>query len=91
MRGAAVGGGVPFQGAVKFLILFNFGIWLGLQIIFGKFILGDASVTQYLGLIPGLVLAKAWIWQVFTYQFLHSLDPLHIIFNMLILWWFGSE
>jgi len=31
------------------------------------------------------------IWQPFTYLFLHSIDdPLHIVFNMLMLWMFGS-
>jgi membrane associated rhomboid family serine protease len=31
-----------------------------------------------------------WPWQVLTYAFLHG-DPLHLFFNMLGLWMFGSE
>lgn len=92
MRGAAIGSGIPFRGAVKALIIINVAIWLILQVVVGKLILGNMGIiTQYLGLIPGLVIGKGFIWQVFSYQFLHSLDPFHILFNMLILWWFGAE
>jgi membrane associated rhomboid family serine protease len=32
------------------------------------------------------------VWRLVTHAFLHSpSDPLHIIFNMLFLWWFGNE
>lgn len=35
------------------------------------------------------------IWRLVTYAFLHSTDPggffFHIVFNMLFLWWFGSD
>jgi membrane associated rhomboid family serine protease len=32
------------------------------------------------------------VWRLLTYAFLHSvLAPLHIVFNMLFLWWFGSD
>ena len=88
----AMGAGIPFKGAVKILIITNAVIWLGFQVILGKLILGqEGMITQVLGLIPGLVIGKGWVWQIFTYQFLHAIDPFHILFNMLILWWFGSE
>ncbi len=33
------------------------------------------------------------VWRLVTYAFLHSTDGffLHIVFNMLFLWWFGSD
>lgn len=32
------------------------------------------------------------IWRLLSYAFLHDpSDPLHILFNMLFLWWFGSD
>lgn len=32
------------------------------------------------------------IWRLLTHAFLHSTDtPYHILFNMLFLWWFGSD
>lgn len=46
-------------------------------------------LSVYLGFVP-LALLHGWIWQPFTYAFLHG-DILHILFNMLILWSIGSE
>lgn len=35
---------------------------------------------------------RLWLWQLISYMFLHSLyDPWHLIFNMLVLWMFGSD
>src|ERR1043166_3951463 len=33
------------------------------------------------------------VWRLVTYSFLHSTEGLflHIVFNMLFLWWFGSD
>ena len=42
------------------------------------------------GLVPLLVIKKLFLWQPFTYLFLHG-DIFHILFNMLVLWMFGSE
>ncbi len=43
-------------------------------------------------LYPPDAIGNFWIWQLVTYMFLHSLtDPWHLIFNMLVLWMFGSE
>ena len=42
--------------------------------------------------MPGAVIFRAKIWQLFTYLFLH--DPYgfqHILFNMLSLWMFGKD
>jgi len=52
-----------------------------------------ASVIQWLGLRP-----TAWrhlaplvpVWQLFTYGFLHSIDPFHVAMNMLTLYFFGT-
>jgi membrane associated rhomboid family serine protease len=44
------------------------------------------------GLIPNAVLTGPLVYQVVTYMFLHSPSSfLHIFFNMLMLWMFGSE
>lgn len=92
MRGQVMGSRIPFTGAIKALVIANLSIWLVVQVIIGKLILGQGFlITQYLGLVPQLIINKFFVWQVFTYQFLHSLDPIHILFNMLILWMFGAE
>src|SRR5262245_55128238 len=83
------------QGQVwKWLILINvilFVVQLGTRPanLVGVFDLGP--VTDTLCLIPQAVL-NGEVWRLLTYAFLH--DPgslLHIVFNMLFLWWFGSS
>jgi membrane associated rhomboid family serine protease len=56
-----------------------------LPTVFGGFQLDD-----YLGLVPARVAIDHWYWQFVTYIFLHG-HPLHILLNMLILWYFGAE
>ncbi len=35
---------------------------------------------------------RGQVWRLITYSFLHSTGtPYHILFNMLFLWWFGSD
>ena len=43
-----------------------------------------------LGLNPAIVWNDYFVWQVFTYIFLHG-GMTHIIFNLLALWMFGGE
>ena len=50
----------------------------------------DFYLKELLGLVPALVKEKGWIWQFVTYIFMHG-HPLHLLLNMLILWYFGSE
>ena len=44
----------------------------------------------WLGLWPNAVLHSLWIWQLFSYMFLHA-GVGHILFNMLTLWMMGGE
>jgi membrane associated rhomboid family serine protease len=44
----------------------------------------------WLGLTPYLVTHKAYLWQPFTYLFLHG-NLMHILFNLFALWMFGSD
>lgn len=68
---------------VRFLILSNVTIF-AVQYIFNL----DALLAFNFGLVPQLFFAGK-IWQVFTYMFLHA-NFMHILFNMLALWMFGS-
>lgn len=48
--------------------------------------------TKLFWLYPPDTFGNFWIWQLVTYMFLHSInDPWHLIFNMLVLWMFGTE
>src|SRR6185503_14281834 len=42
------------------------------------------------GLSAGGVFKQFKIWQLFTYQFLHG-GVMHLLFNMLTLWMFGTQ
>lgn len=75
---------------VKFLILINAGVFL-LQIIL-RFSGLEKGFAHFFGLVPVLISRKSMLWQFFTYMFLHSVRfPLHILFNMFLLWMFGSD
>ncbi|NUN06939.1 MAG: rhomboid family intramembrane serine protease [Bdellovibrio sp.] len=79
----------PMTPAVKWLLIINVAIWFVLQVILEGFL--RFPVTQYLAMFPGKVLFDFQIWQIFSYMFLHSMQVTHILFNMLMLWFFGAE
>jgi len=51
---------------------------------------GQDSFTSTFALTPWKVIHNGAVWQLVTYIFLHA-NLLHILFNMLGLWMFGSE
>ena len=77
-------GGLP--NGIKWLLIINIGVFL-LQ-SFGGETLG--TVFSYLVLIPEAVVKLFFIWQPFTYMFLHG-GIGHVLWNMLALWMFGTE
>jgi len=46
-------------------------------------------IIYFLGLVPVKVLGSGWLWQIFTYLFVHG-GFWHFFFNMLMLWIFGG-
>jgi membrane associated rhomboid family serine protease len=74
---------------VKWLLIANIGIW-ALDLICG--LSGYDGIFSPFRLTPLDVVRRLEIWQLVTYMFLHSVtSPMHILFNMLALWMFGSE
>lgn len=73
--------------AVKWLIIINI-------ILFALEVFSNATphhvVWGPLGLTPVHVLREGHVWQLLTYAFLH-IDIMHLLFNMLFLYWFGRE
>ena len=55
-------------------------------------LLTNGTLTRVLDLNVEAVVFHGEIWRLLTYAFLHDPgDLLHILFNMLFLWWFGNE
>jgi membrane associated rhomboid family serine protease len=80
-------GGGSVTPAVKFLLIANVGMFVVQTVIdLGT----DFPLSLYLGLVPQLVLNQFYLWQLFTYQFLHG-GLFHLLFNMLALWMFGCD
>jgi membrane associated rhomboid family serine protease len=72
----------PLSTALKLLIATNVALFFAQKLVPG--------VTETLGLVPAAVLGSLHVWQLVTYMFLHG-GLLHILFNMLALWMFGTE
>jgi membrane associated rhomboid family serine protease len=71
--------------AVKIIII-ACAVTFFVQIIIGR------AFTEKFGLTPADITQHGYIWQLATYIFLHDTGTiLHILFNMLGLWMFGSE
>jgi len=76
---------------VKRIIIANAIVYVGLILIVQRYFLPEPYFFRYLGLTPGAFIFDFFLWQPFTYMFIHSYSFFHILFNMLILWMFGSE
>ena len=78
-----------FPVAVKWLLISNFTIFV---INFLARAYGGEWIFYPFGLVPEMVVYKGAIWQLVSYMFLHStLGFMHILFNMLTLWSFGTD
>ena len=83
------GFGSSLPSGVRWLLIMNVALFV-LNFALDRMGLGGFFV--FFRLTPALVLRSGMIWQLVTYMFLHStVDPLHILFNMLALWMIGSE
>jgi membrane associated rhomboid family serine protease len=80
-------GGGNVTPAVKFLLIVNVGVFI-VQTLVGSAL--DFRMAYYLGLVPPLILQNLYLWQLFTYQFLHG-GMVHLLFNMLAVWMFGCD
>lgn len=73
---------------VRWLIYINLLVWIAVTLIgvFSQELFGWVAL-----LFPctPLAILRGWVWQFLTYMFLH-IDPFHVFFNMLMLWFIGT-
>lgn len=77
--------------AVKTILLINVGVFIFFLLV--QLLNLDRLASVLLGLLmitPGLALGRLLIWQFVSYMFIH-LEPFHLLFNMIILWFFAPE
>jgi membrane associated rhomboid family serine protease len=83
---------VSFEGSgalvTKTLVAINVGIYL-LELALGGTINGTNNRIYREGVLYGPLVADGEWWRLFTSMFLHY-GPIHLLFNMLALWWFGA-
>ena len=72
----------------KAIIAINVGVYL-LELAAGGQINGTGNEIYREGVLYGPVVANGDYWRLFTSMFLHY-GPIHLLFNMLALWWFGG-
>jgi membrane associated rhomboid family serine protease len=72
----------PISTALKTIIAANVAMFLITTFV--------PQLRITLGLVPAWVLRDGRVWTLVTYMFVHA-DTLHILFNMLILWFIGAE
>ena len=76
-------GGRGITPAIKLLLIVN-------TVVFAIQSFTDERITWLFGLVPRLIWQDHYVWQLFTYQFLHG-GLFHLLFNMLALWMFGCD
>jgi len=72
------------------LIYVNLAVFLAFRVVYVIFFLTgtNSSLIQWFQLPSGISLLLRQPWSLVTYMFLHF-DFLHILFNLLVLYWFG--
>ncbi len=71
------------------LIAVNVLIYFGMTTQPGAFAVGAGGITDHFGLTGGAVADGQW-YRLLTSGFLHAQNPLHVGFNMYILWFLGN-
>jgi membrane associated rhomboid family serine protease len=82
---------MPLTYLVRLLMIINVVIWFVGIVILEQYFLEKPYLSEFLGLAPYDVVKRFFIWQPVTYLFIHSSNPMPIIFNLLLLWMMGGQ
>jgi membrane associated rhomboid family serine protease len=80
-------GGAWFSGVApvcRTLILINVAVFLA------QWIFRDLDLGRYLPANSDDIFHRGWVWELITAAFYHE-APIHLLFNMIVLWWVGRE
>ncbi|MFH0793829.1 MAG: rhomboid family intramembrane serine protease [bacterium] len=75
--------------AVKWVLYINVGVFLAFHIPLLIFKLQTPFIVLF-SEIPACLIGRYFIWQTVTYMFIH-VDPWHLLFNLLGLWFFAPR
>ena len=76
--------------AIKWLLIINTAVFLVQTTATLVTLNGGSLLIWWFGLRPLGVIPGLWLWQPFTYLFLHG-GLWHLLLNMLVLWLFGTD
>jgi membrane associated rhomboid family serine protease len=83
--------GLPrFYGALRYIVIATLGIWVAIILMVAVQRPLAQAVLAIAELSPASIARHYWIWQFFTYPFVH-LDPTHVLFAMLGVYFIGSS
>lgn len=80
------GPGLPMPPVVKQLLIANVLVFVLTRMLPGVDLM---QIENLFGFVAADALGNGRVWQFFTYMFLHG-GLFHILFNMLLLWMFGT-
>jgi len=82
---------MPLTYFVRILVITNVVVWFLGIVVLEQHFLPQHYITNYLSLVPYDLLRHFFIWQPFSYLFIHTASPWQLIFNMLLLWGLGGQ
>jgi len=80
----------PFRYRNSNVVIYLIGI--NILVYLAEMLLRNLPIIYFFSMIPGMVLARGWVWQFVTYMFVHDPNSItHVLFNMLALFLFGRH
>lgn len=76
-----------FPPGLKWLLIINVVVFI-IDFIGGPWV--QTNLRAFFALSAAGVVRNFFVWQLFTYMFLHG-GIMHLLFNMLTLWFFGTQ
>jgi membrane associated rhomboid family serine protease len=79
-----------FRGKIVFGII---GLTIAMYVVQGILLgRGEVDLSGILGVVPNRLVGRGWLWQLVTHALLHEPHGIwHLAFNMLFLYWLGTD